>query len=75
MRGPAIAARLGCHSETVRRRLRRFNAEGIDGLGDQPVRSTQHSLTPRSCRTHLSRDHRPQAATSPMRPVSKKLVG
>ncbi|GAA3524925.1 transposase [Streptosporangium album] len=36
MRGPAIAAMLGCHPETVRRRLRRFNAEGIDGLGDRP---------------------------------------
>ncbi|WP_386379294.1 helix-turn-helix domain-containing protein [Streptosporangium lutulentum] len=36
MRGPAIAARLGCHPETVRRRVRRFNAEGIDGLGDRP---------------------------------------
>jgi transposase len=33
---PAIAARLGCHPETVRRRLHRFNAEGIDGLGDRP---------------------------------------
>jgi transposase len=36
MRGRAIAARLGCHPETVRRRLCRFNAEGIDGLGDRP---------------------------------------
>lgn len=35
MRGPAIAARLGCHPETVRRRVCRFNAEGIDGLGDR----------------------------------------
>ena len=35
-RGPAIAALLGCHPETVRRRLRRFNAEGLDGLGDRP---------------------------------------
>src|SRR5262245_64184768 len=37
MRVPAIAERLGCHPETVRRRLHRFNAEGIDGLGDRPV--------------------------------------
>jgi transposase len=36
MRGRAIAARLGCHPETVRRRVCRFNAEGIDGLGDRP---------------------------------------
>src|SRR5215831_12953503 len=33
---PAIAERLGCHPETVRRRLHRFNAEGVDGLGDRP---------------------------------------
>ena len=33
---PSIAQRLGCHPETVRRRLHRFNAEGIDGLGDRP---------------------------------------
>ena len=33
---PSIAQRLGCHPETVRRRLHRFNAEGVDGLGDRP---------------------------------------
>jgi transposase len=33
---PAIAERLGCHPETVRRRLHRFNVEGVDGLGDRP---------------------------------------
>ncbi|WP_416367434.1 helix-turn-helix domain-containing protein [Nocardia terpenica] len=32
----AIAGKVGCHPETVRRRLHRFNAEGIDGLGDRP---------------------------------------
>ncbi|MGW4959933.1 helix-turn-helix domain-containing protein [Nonomuraea sp. NPDC004186] len=36
LRVPTIAARLGCHPETVRRRLHRFNGEGIDGLGDRP---------------------------------------
>jgi transposase len=35
-RVPAIAGTLGCHPETVRRRLHRFNAEGVDGLGDRP---------------------------------------
>jgi len=35
-RTSAIAARLGCHMQTVRERLARFNAEGIDGLGDLP---------------------------------------
>jgi hypothetical protein len=35
-RTSAIAAALGCHPQTVRERLARFNAEGIDGLGDRP---------------------------------------
>ena len=33
---PAIAAEVGCHENTVRRWLHRFNAAGIDGLGDRP---------------------------------------
>ena len=36
LRTAAIAAELGCHSQTVRERLARFNAEGLDGLGDRP---------------------------------------
>src|SRR5690242_18484924 len=35
-RTSAIAAQLGCHMQTVRERLARFNAEGLDGLGDRP---------------------------------------
>jgi transposase len=31
-----IAARLGCHMQTVLERFARFNAEGLDGLGDRP---------------------------------------
>jgi len=31
-----IAAELRCHPQTVRERLVRFNAEGVDGLGDRP---------------------------------------
>ena len=31
-----IAAALGLHEETVRRRLRRFNAEGLGALADHP---------------------------------------
>jgi DNA-directed RNA polymerase specialized sigma24 family protein len=31
-----IAARIGCHENTVRRWLHRFNAAGVDGLGDRP---------------------------------------
>jgi len=32
----AIAKELGCSPQTVRRRLHRFDAEGIEGLGDWP---------------------------------------
>jgi transposase len=35
-RTSTIAARLGCHLQTVRERLARFDAEGLDGLGDRP---------------------------------------
>lgn len=34
-RTTAIAAELPCHPQTVRERIVRFNAEGIDGLGDR----------------------------------------
>ena len=36
LRTTAIAAELGCHPQTVRERLARFNLEGLDGLGDRP---------------------------------------
>jgi transposase len=36
LRTAAIAAEPGCHPQTVRERLARFNAEGLDGLGDRP---------------------------------------
>jgi transposase len=35
-RSSVIAAGLGCHMQTVRERLQRFNAEGVDGLFDRP---------------------------------------
>ena len=31
-----IAAELHCHAATVREKLMRFNAQGLDGLGDRP---------------------------------------
>jgi transposase len=40
-----IAAELGCHPQTVRRRIHRFNAEGIDGLGDRPGAGRKPRLT------------------------------
>lgn len=44
-RTTAIAAELGCHPQTVRDRIARFNAEGLDGLGDRPGRGRHPRLT------------------------------
>ena len=41
----AIAVELGCHPQTVRERLVRFNAEGLDGLGDRPGPGRKRRLT------------------------------
>jgi hypothetical protein len=46
-RTSAIAARLGCHMQTVRERLARFNAEGVDGLGDLPGAGRKRRITER----------------------------
>ena len=40
-----IGAGLGCHPQTVRERLARFNAEGFDGLGDRPGGGRKPRLT------------------------------
>jgi transposase len=40
-----IAAALRCHPQTVRERLLRFNAEGVDGLGDRPGGGRKPRLT------------------------------
>ena len=42
---PAIAARIGCHQNTVRRWLHRFNAAGLDGLGNQPGPGRKRRVT------------------------------
>jgi transposase len=44
-RTSTIAARLGCHMQTVRERLARFNAEGLDGLGDRPGMGRRPRIT------------------------------
>ncbi len=44
-RTTAIATELGCHPQTVRERLARFNAEGLDGLGDRPGAGRKPRLT------------------------------
>jgi transposase len=45
LRTTAIAQELGCHPQTVRERLVRFNTEGIDGLGDRPGAGRKPRLT------------------------------
>ena len=44
-RTTAIAATLGCHPQTVRERLVRFNAAGLDGLGDRSGAGRRPRLT------------------------------
>lgn len=41
----AIAVKAGCHENTVRRWLHRFNAAGIDGLGDRPGAGRRRRIT------------------------------
>ena len=45
LRTSAIAAEVGCHPQTVRERLVRFNAEGLNGLGDRPGAGRKPRLT------------------------------
>ncbi len=45
LRTTAIAAELGCHPQTVRERIHRFNADGMDGLGDRPGAGRKPRLT------------------------------
>src|SRR5262249_47638118 len=45
LRTTAIAAELGCHLQTVRERILRFNAEGVDGLADRPGPGRKPRLT------------------------------
>jgi transposase len=45
LRTSAIARELGCHAQTVRERIGRFNEEGLDGLGDRPGKGRKRRLT------------------------------
>ncbi|MET8389619.1 helix-turn-helix domain-containing protein [Streptosporangium canum] len=45
LRTSAIAAKLGCHMQTVRERIERFNAEGLAGLGDRPGAGRKPRIT------------------------------
>ncbi|SQD97744.1 helix-turn-helix domain-containing protein [Parafrankia sp. BMG5.11] len=46
-RTSTIAAQLGCHMQTVREHLARFNAEGLDGLGDRTGAGRKRRITER----------------------------
>jgi len=45
LRTTQIASELGCHPQTVRERIHRFNAEGLDGLGDRPGAGRKPRIT------------------------------
>lgn len=45
MRGPAIAARLGCSAKTVRCWVTRFNRASLDGLADRPGTGRKPRIT------------------------------
>jgi transposase len=45
LRTGAIATELGCHPATVRKRILRFNAQGLDGLGDRPGSGRKPRIT------------------------------
>src|SRR4051794_35134352 len=45
VRTTVIARELGCHPQAVRERLARFNAEGLNGLGDRPAAGRKQRLT------------------------------
>jgi hypothetical protein len=68
---PAIAEQLGCHENTVRRWLHRFNAAGLDGLGDRPGTGRRRRITEaqRSAIIALAR-----SAPPGMRPGSCRLT-
>ncbi len=40
-----IAEELGCHPQTVRERIHRFDEEGLDGLGDRPGSGRKPRIT------------------------------
>lgn len=45
LRVPVIAEQLGCHEQTVRRWLVRFNTAGVDGLADRGGQGRKRRLT------------------------------
>jgi transposase len=70
-RTSTIAARLGCHMQTVRERLARFNAEGLNGLGDRPGAGRKPRITERERGRIIALAR----ATPPGRPVRDDAGG
>jgi transposase len=70
-RVPAIAENLGCHQKRVRRWLHRFNADGLEGLGNRPGAGRKRRITEaeRSAVIALA------AADPPGRPVRDATSG
>src|ERR687889_1813244 len=50
----AIAARVGLDGETVRKRIRRFNAEGLDALKDRYRSGRRPTYTPEQTATVIA---------------------
>jgi len=50
----AIAARVGLDGETVRKRIRRFNAEGLEALKDRPRAGRRPTYTPEQTATVIA---------------------
>ncbi|MEV6325585.1 helix-turn-helix domain-containing protein [Nocardia sp. NPDC051787] len=49
-----IADELGCHPQTVRERLHRFNTHGLEGLGDVGCRRSAVDPLGQRCDVHLA---------------------
>jgi transposase len=45
LRTTQIASEMRCHPQTVRERIHRFNAEGLDGLDDRPGAGRKRRIT------------------------------
>ncbi|WP_406724689.1 helix-turn-helix domain-containing protein [Streptomyces sp. GD-15H] len=79
LRVPEIAGELGCHEQTVRRWLHRFNASGLDGLvdlgGQGRKRRSPRPSGPGSSRWSGSRrpGARSPGPTAPFRPPTRSV--
>jgi transposase len=68
-RASAISARVGLDGETVRKRIRRFNAEGLEALKDRHRSGRRPTYTPEQTATVIAT----RAAGPPTRPSKPPL--